>query len=441
MAKRKLIKSILEQKEDQGLANGRVIVEKLDEHGKKEAIVLAASAGKDFINAMQTFSASGQVGRALARSAAPVTGNHLLDLPKFESLHGDVDPEQLLAALFDPRFSKALYQFQLVLAKSTLEQQQILVRNYAAIDWAKFNFEDQGWWSKTLGLIGAGMERNRVHELSLQDVIPLMKVPCVLDMVTISSGYAMIMDAALKSYYEDREFLHQLGLDNEEVLDEIDALLERIENAEAGRLARFQDVVDSTKQLHELLKIANLVADLTNRSTEAQTQKAAGRKLATALSAHSTDTLEAQEAYLQHFMRLNQILISNQVREGHLSSAMASLNLYVKSYQAFVLMLTSLQVYLLTASSALKKYLGDQLDGASAAVAEQIYATNVAPLKASLGTYAGSFARIKPGQSRREALLAQASKVVDLPSAEKMTDEELAGLGELGNIVHGDDGE
>lgn len=400
-----LAEVIKDQKNDPGLENGRAIVAQMPADEKKNAYGVSALVGSDIVAALRNFSKDGPVGRALARSAPAVAGNSLVTLPSMGNLHKEPDTELLLAALFDPNFQKALYQFQLILSRSNLEEQQGLVRRFASINWSKFNAEDQNWLQKALNLISASQERKRAWDLNLRDVIPLMKIPSVLDMVTVSASYARMMDAAMSAYLEHKEFLLQMGNDNDELLREIDALLDRIKNAEAGRLARLEDVVSSTESLRKLMETANLIADLTNRSVEAEAQKKAGEQLATALKRHSQDTLEAQEAYLEQFMRLNQILVSNQVREGRLQSAMAALNLYVKSYQAFVLILTSLQVYLLTASAALKKYMADSLEGANRQLVTQIYSANIEPLKASISKYSQGFSRIPSGQSVRSRTL------------------------------------
>lgn len=410
-----LLDAVKAQKEDPGLGVGRGIVSQMTPEEKKASGVLAKNVGKDMISALRTFSGDGQVGRALKRSAPAVSGSALVTLPSFNDLSGDaVDSELLLAALFDPNFQKSLYGFQLLLSSSTLEEQQKLVKQFAGINWQLFNSEDRNWLAKTLNLIGAGRERSRVWDLNLSDVIPLMKVPCVLDMINVSVGYARIMDAAMSAYQEHKDFLMQMGDDNQQLLKEIDSLLEKIKTAEAGRLARFDEVVSSTEQLKKLMETANLVADLTNRSVEAEAQTKAGKRLAEALEQHSKDTLESQEAYLEQFMRLNQILVSNQVREGRLQSAMAALNLYVKSYQSFVLILTSLQVFLLTASAALKKYLADSLEGSSRVLAEEIYRQNVLPLKTSVQKYSQGFSRIPSGQSARARSNAETAQVVDI---------------------------
>lgn len=401
------IDGIVAQRDDPGLEVGRSIISQMDLTDKEVAFALSESVGQDLVRALRMFSSDGRVGSTLSRIAPRLVGNNRINIPSLDSLSGDDNPELLLAALFDPRFQKSLYYFQLLLSKSSLLEQQQLVRKFKNINWAKFSAEDRGWFANTIGLISAGPERSRVMDLRLEDVIPLMMVPKVLDITTISVGYAEIMDAALSSYYDHSNFLKKLGGDNSELLKEIDALLLRITNAEESRLKRFGEVKEATEVLTRLMESATLIAELTNRTTEAKAMKDAGDNLARALKGHSEDTLESQEAYLQQFMLLNQILVSNQVREGHLSSAMASLSLYVKAYQAFVLILTVLQVYLLTASTALKKYLSESLEGQVRNVVDEIYRQSVSPMNRSLNLYAKGFATkgLKPSLSEKQSVL------------------------------------
>ncbi len=398
-----LLSAISEQKKDPGLKKGALIAAGMDQTAHDAALDLADRVRVDLSRVGQAFSGSGPVGLRLNRDGPTLSGIHDLKIPSLDYL-GDFsgDPEKLMMALFDPRFQDAIYHFQLLLARSDLKTQQDLIKKFATIDWSKFNTDDNSWLVKTVNLVKAGKERCLVNDLNLEDVIPLMMVPTVLNIITIASGYAWMMDALLAAYMRDKDFIRALGTDDDELLEQIDVVLEKIKTFEAGKITSNTEVVDALDSLKKLMEMATLVSDLTNRSPEAQAQRNAGVRLAKAKQQLSEYTLEGQEAYLQQFMMLNQILISNQIREGRMGSAMAALGAYAKTSNSFVLLMTALQVYLLTASSVLKTQMGESSSALSRQVLGQLYSDKVNPLRLSVGKFVSDVSRVKTGESRRQ---------------------------------------
>lgn len=363
------------------------------------ALGVARTVVSQFSDAIKTFSDKGDVGNAINSTAPGILKNSEMILPPVSPLSMGERAStnmDMFFALLDSSFTASLGDFQHRLVMSKLEEQVELLRSFTTIDWAVVakgaSLEDaSGLFAKLQGKIYYSSQMHEVKKADLSQLVVLTRIPQFVQLLTLASGYGKLMLAANTSFNESRGFLKDNDDKNQEIISTLDGIVERFRVAEERRLRSIVEVEENTKLLQDALELAKVLAELDDRSAEMLSRVEIDKKLVAAMEEHTEQTVQAQLAELEELTKSMHLLSTNQLRKASVTSALVSLDLYIKCYVVFEMILTMLQVYLLAASSAVQTLLAQRIQTGATEFGKKFYMDNVKPLEAVITRYKNNF--------------------------------------------------
>jgi len=380
---------------------GEMVANQLAKGNKRlylEANVVADEVGAQLKEAMLTFSDAGSVGGALNEVAPGIlldAGAILPVLPLLTPSQTVESRRQILFVLLDPAFERVLDSFQNRLVNASIDDQVDLLGKFASIDWQSLSgsaySENAGLFEKVQGLLYQHNQMSEIKQANLSELLVLTRIPQFVQMLTLAGGYGKVMLVAWKIFSQNRSYLDKDNKENQELTAQLDSILTRFTEAEEKRLSSALLVTEYTEKLQQALEIASALADLDNRTLEMLGRIEIDKQLVAAMGENTEETVKAQLAFLEEYVKSIHLLGSNQTRKALVNRAIASLDLYIKCYIVFELVLTMLQVYLLTASTAIQTVLSNRIQMTGKQVGLEFYQTNIAPLKSVVDKYAVSF--------------------------------------------------
>ena len=378
------------------IVTGKDIAGGMNAADQTEVLLVIKEVILNFTEAFQAFNATGPVGSRLTATAPVIVLDPTVALPNLQSLgpaEMAASKMQLLYALLDPEFTDSLGLFQTRFATSTLAEQAVILRSFVAIDWEFLVAPDlstnilerlqRGFYSRR--------QKGEIKKSELEQISVLVKVPQFVQLLRLAGAYGKMMLAAHASFENERQFLEKGASDNEKIVAELDAILAEFQKTEELRLQTIASIQDTTVKLQKAIELAQVLADLDNRSGEMQIRVGLDKELAGYMRVNSEQTVRSQLAMLGELQRSLHLLASNQSRESRVAKAVVSLNLYVKCYTIFELILTMLQVYLLAASSAVQTVLANRIQAVGAKFGREYYLQNVQPLRDLSRGYIANF--------------------------------------------------
>lgn len=379
-------------------SQGQLVADGMNSHQKRQAIAVAGDVVNDFQAAMNVFSSMGKVGKAVDLTAPGVTMDPGAVLPQLTQLSPSeraASRMDLLYALFDPSFQDALHDFQYRLAGSAIDTQVNMLGQFSSIDWESLSkpaFDGQSnLLQKIQGMLYQRSQLNGVKSADLNELLVLTRVPQFVQMLKLAGGYGKVMLVAYRIFGENQTFLDRDNDENQAIIAKLDTIVSRFSLAEERRLASAEQVAEYTDQLRKALELTSVLADLDNRSSEMLGRINIDKLLVAAMGENTQQTIESQKALLEEMSRSLHLVVSNQTRQARVQRAVASLNLYIKCYVAFEFLLTMLQVYILTASTAIQTVLAQNIQAVGAQVGDSFYTDNIAPLKEVIDHYVKTF--------------------------------------------------
>ena len=380
---------------------GEKVAEQLAKGNKTlylEANVVANEVVTQLHDAMATFSDVGSVGGALNEVAPGILMDANAVLPELPMLTpGQTfdSRRQILHVLLDPEFERVLDGFQKRLVNAGIDQQVALLEEFSSIDWQSLSqpafANDANFLQKVQGFLYFNNQMSGVKQADLSELLVLTRIPQFVQMLTLAGGYGKVMLVAWKMFTQNRGYLDKDNKDNEALVAELDSILTRFSEAEEKRLSSALSVTEYTQKLQQALEVASALADQDNRTFEMLLRVDLDKQLVTAMGENTEETVKAQLAFQDEYVKSIHLLASNQTRKALVNRAIASLDLYIKCYIVFELVLTMLQVYLLTASTAIQTVLSNRIQTAGKQVGLEFYKTNIAPLQGVVNKYVVSF--------------------------------------------------
>jgi|GEM_PF-4165842 hypothetical protein len=377
---------------------GEQVVSTLSANDSTAAYEVMGEVSRGFTAAFSAFSSTGPVGSALTSVAPAIVLDPSMILPPLKQLgpaEMAASKRKMLEVLFDPKFTDALGNFQTDFVVSTLEEQVGTLKHFTEIDWdflTRSGSAPSGMIDKFRHSIYFRQQMTEVRSAELEEIMVLVKIPQFVQLLNLASAYGKMMLAAYSSFEKERVFLNRIDENNVKITAELEKILAKFEEAEDRRLRSLADIETTTAQLQKAIDVTELLAELENRTQEMVNRVQLDKTLVGLMQENSEQTVSAQLALLEEMSRSLHTLASNQSRESRVGKAVRSLNLYVKCYTVFELILTMLQVYLLAASSAVQTVLANKIQTEGSTFGREYYLQNVAPLQQVTDGYVRRFA-------------------------------------------------
>ena len=333
----------------------------------RNALEVAGAAIGNLESIISTFSNDGPVGLSIDNNAPTVLANENAVLPVLPYL---TDVEQgncratLLYALLDGKFQLALEEFVKRLSVAQLGEQKDLLHKFSQINWeaiARGTPEDAGTFEKVMAFFrqaDADKAVRTAEKAELGELLILIHVPQVKRMLILAGGYARMLKDAWDLYERSKKSINKDDAHYKKVVGQMLTLEQIFKESEDQRLVSAQRVEDLSDQLERALETVEAVAGDKNRSDEVKDLATLTSSLVDAMISENLETMGAQEALLGTMQRGVFILTQNKVSDMKIRDAMESLSLFFKAYIALQYLLSLVQIFLITASTAIKIFPG-----------------------------------------------------------------------------------